>query len=72
MNIIIIEIIDESFKMTESFGPDHKNIVEKSPPSVGKERTGALERAFISKMLRKRLANEGAILVPIAVPWICR
>ena len=33
---------------------------------------GALERALISKMPRKRLANEGAILVPMAVPWTWR
>ena len=31
---------------------------------------GAFLRAFFSKSPRKRLAKEGAILVPIAVPWI--
>ena len=32
-----VTIIDENFKVIRTFGPDHKNIMDISQPSVGLE-----------------------------------
>ena len=49
--------------------PYHEDVVERYHMKGWK---GALVKASLSNLARKRLAYEGDILVPIAVPCICK
>ena len=64
----VIEIIDEYFQTVQTFCPDHENIIDISPPCARLPR--GVNESVGFEQTKKKLAKGGAILVPIAVPWI--
>ena len=67
-----VDFINESNEMLFSIWPDSKNVLN-VPPS-GDQVLGILSilaRIFLLRLSMKMFAYEGAIRVPMAVPFVC-
>ena len=63
-----VKVRNESVNVVNRMCPYHKNIIYVTPPCVGMEHV----LASVWNLARNRLAWEGAILVPMTVPYIFR
>ena len=65
-----VEVVHEGLQTGFPMSPHEEDVVDKAPPYHGL--FGLVLKSLCSSLPMKMLAYDGAMRVPIVVPWICR